>query len=65
MEDNKFYGLITADQNLIHQQNIDKFNLFAYVIKAKDIPFKTILPLVPKIISAINSYSNEKVYIIE
>jgi hypothetical protein len=65
MEDNNFDGLITSDQNLIYQQDINKYKLTIYILKTVDNRFETVSPLVPKIISEIKSQSDKKIRIIE
>ena len=65
MEDKTFDGLITADQNLTFQQNLRNYSLNVYIIKALNNRFETIFPLIPKIITAVDSLSTQKIFYIE
>lgn len=60
-----FSGLITSDQNIIHQQNIAHFSLKIFVIKAKNNSYKSVLSLLPKIIEAIRLETARQVFIIK
>jgi predicted nuclease of predicted toxin-antitoxin system len=64
MEINNFDVLISSDQNLIYQQNINKYSMNFIIIKAPDNRYETVSPLIPKVISKIKSGLTEKVTII-
>jgi predicted nuclease of predicted toxin-antitoxin system len=65
MEINDFDALITSDQNLIYQQNINKYSFTFIIIKASDNRYETISPLIPKIISKLKSGLIEKFILID
>ena len=44
-----FDGLITADKNLQHQQNFDKYPIPVIVLSAYRLTFKYFQPLIPKL----------------
>jgi predicted nuclease of predicted toxin-antitoxin system len=51
--DGQFDALITADQNLEHQQNLRQFSLAVVVLVAPDNRFLTLQPLMPKVRAAL------------
>ncbi len=60
-----FSGLITSDQNIIHQQNIAQYSLKIFVVKVKNNRYGTVVPLVPKIIDSIRFETTQQVFIIK
>lgn len=52
-----FDVLVTADQNLQYQQNLASLPLAVIVLKAPDSRLVTLLPLMPKVLTALNGLS--------
>ena len=55
MLDDKFDAIITADKNLVHQQNFARYPLPVLVLHAAGIDYASLLPLVPKILEALTA----------
>jgi len=49
----EFDVFLTVDQNLIFQQNLQRFNIGVILIVARNNRFKTLLPLMPEVNVAI------------
>src|SRR5690606_15904759 len=49
MLSDEFDGLITADKNLQHQQNFDKYPIPVVVLSAYRLTFEYLQPLIPKL----------------
>jgi hypothetical protein len=60
-----FSGLITSDQNIIHQQNIAQYSLKILIVKVRNNRYESIVPMVPKIIDSIRSETTQQVFIIK
>jgi hypothetical protein len=50
----EFDVFITVDQNLVFQQNLQRFNIGIILMVARNNRFKTLLPLMPKVNVAID-----------
>ena len=60
-----FDGLITLDQNLPKQQNLPKYRVKIFVLKAKNNRPSTVQPLIEKLRSAMKNLSRNQVVDIE
>lgn len=49
MEEAEFKYLLTADQNLIYQQNLEKYSIIVVVLSSIDNRLKSFIPFVSKI----------------
>ena len=49
----EFDVFLTVDQNLIFQQNLERFNIGVILMVARNNRFKTLLPLMPEVNAAI------------
>ena len=49
----EFDVFLTVDQNLIFQQNLQRFNIGIILMMARNNRFKTLLPLMPEVNAAI------------
>lgn len=49
----EFDVFLTVDQNLIFQQNLQRFNIGIILMVARNNRFKTLLPLMPEVNTAI------------
>ncbi|HSE23813.1 MAG TPA: hypothetical protein VLB68_19240 [Pyrinomonadaceae bacterium] len=49
----EFDVFLTVDQNLIFQQNLQRFNIGIILMVARNNRFKTLLPLMPEVNAAI------------
>ncbi|MCB1179892.1 MAG: hypothetical protein KDK36_20110, partial [Leptospiraceae bacterium] len=63
--DNQFKVFITADKNLIYQQNIAVIELSIFVLKVFRLKFSFIEPLIPGILKQLKEINDNKIYEIE
>ena len=54
----EFDVFLTMDQNLSFQQNLERFRIGIVLMVASNNRFKTLLPLMPKVIQAIDQASD-------
>jgi hypothetical protein len=60
-----FDVFITVDRNLSFQQNLPKFDLAVLVLRARTNRLKDLIPLVPKILDALNTPQRGKAVFID
>ena len=63
--ENDFDIFITVDRNLSFQQNLPKFDIAVLVLRARTNRLKDLIPLVPKIIAALNKPEKGKAVFID
>ena len=51
----QFDAFVTVDQNLPFQQNLDALPIAVFVMKARSIEVHALLPLVPRLLSGLES----------
>ena len=61
MMEEGFEGLITLDQNLPNQQNLEKYRIKIFVLKAKNNRPSSVEPLIEKLHSALKNVSTKQV----
>lgn len=60
-----FDVFITVDRNLTFQQNLSRFDIAVLVLRARSDRLKDLIPLVPKIIDALNAPQKGKAVFID
>jgi hypothetical protein len=63
--ENDFDIFITVDRNLSFQQNLPKFDIAVLVLRARTNRLKDLIPLVPKILDALNTPQRGKAVFID
>jgi hypothetical protein len=63
--DNGFDILLTIDKNLMHQQNLDKFNLTIVVLNTFTSKIEELIQFIPSFKLTVNSMEKYKAYLIE
>lgn len=61
----EFDVFITVDRNLTFQQNLPKFDIAVLVLRTRTNRLKDLIPLVPKIIDALNNSQRGKAVFID
>lgn len=60
IETSNFNYFLTADQNIEYQQNLNSINFSLIILEVNNNRYELLLPLIPKIIEAIESDSTSK-----
>jgi len=60
----RFDVFVTADQNLQYQQNLSALPLAVLVLRATDNRYPTLLPLIPKVLAALEGITPKSLMLI-
>ncbi len=63
--DNGFDILLTIDKNLMHQQNLEKFNLTIVVLNSFTSKIEDLIQFIPSFKLSISSMEKHKAYLVE
>ena len=61
---NQFDILLTIDKNLVHQQNLKKYEIIVVVFDSKTSKIEDLIPLLPGFKSKLNTFVKFEAYII-
>ncbi len=60
-----FQLLITLDKNLTNQQNLTKFNIYVFILNAKNNKIETLKPFIVKALDVIDGLAEQRIILVD